>query len=85
MFFALFPLWRNMYHKIPIIAALTTGAQSHTKIEKAVIVSVTVITLAHAGRKPNKNVTNITQSVILKPLTAMKCVRPELLKSSFRS
>jgi hypothetical protein len=74
-----------MYHNIHIIAALTTGAPNHTNIEKQTILRLTNITLKTGGRNQNKKVINITQRVILNQLTAMKCVSPELLKSSFNS
>jgi hypothetical protein len=68
----LFPDCKKIYQRIHIIAALTTGAQSHTNIEKATILKLTVSTLRNGGKNQNKNVMNITQSVILNPLTAIK-------------
>jgi hypothetical protein len=76
---------KNIYQSTHIIAALTTGAQSHTNTENAIILKLTTITLSVEGRNPNKKVINITHRVILNPLTAIKWVRPELLKSSLRS
>jgi hypothetical protein len=77
--------WRKIYHNIPIIAALTTGAQSHTKNEKAMILKITSRLLIYTGKNQNKYEINIIQSVMLNQLTAMKCVSHELLKSSFNS
>jgi len=55
-----------------MIAARTTGAQSHTKKENIIITVLTVIILPHSGKNQNIKVVNITQRVILKPLTAIK-------------
>ena len=85
IFFIVSDCCRKKYHTIPIIAARTTGAQSQTKIEKVTIQILTADILIHFGRKPNKKVMKSIQRVILKPLTAIKCVKPELLKSCFKS
>jgi len=62
----------NIYQSIHIIEALTTGAHSHTKNEKVRIVLITQITRNQIGKYANKKLTKIIQSVILKPLTAIK-------------
>lgn len=70
--FEVFPDCKNIYQRIHIIAALTTGAQSHTNIEKAIILQLTTSILRTGGKNPNKKVINITQSVMLNQLTAIK-------------
>ena len=81
----LFPDCKKIYHKIHIIAALTTGAPSPTKTENEAILTLTAMTLSAGGKNQNIKVIKITQRVILNQLTAIKCVRPELLKSSLSS
>ena len=68
-----------------MIAARTTGAQSQTKREKISTKLATDMIRKVGGRNQKRKVTNKIHSVILKPLTAMKCVNQELLKSSWRS
>jgi len=79
------PLCSTMYQIIHIIAALTTGAHNHTKYVKATILIITPILLTIGGKNEKRKLIKIIHSVILNPLTAIKCVRPELLKSSFKS
>jgi len=43
--------WRNIYQSIPIIAARTTGAHSHTKNEKATILVITNTARIYTGKK----------------------------------
>jgi hypothetical protein len=74
-----------MYQRIHIIAALITGAVSHTintKKKRKQLISMICINLGKYCIKNQKNIINI---VILKPLTAIKCVSHELLKSCFIS
>ena len=65
--FEVFHDCKNMYHRIHIIAALTTGAPSQTNTEKATILKLTIMTLKAGGRNQNIKVINImSKSRIIK-------------------
>lgn len=76
---------RIIYHNNHIIAALTTGAVSHTISTKNIIKQLIIIICNTFGKYFTKNHINIINIVILNQLTAIKCVNPELLKSCFIS
>lgn len=76
---------RTIYQIIPIIAARTTGGESHTSMVKLTIEVIIHKLRSQMGKYENIYPKNTTKIVILKPLTAIKCVSPELLKSSFIS
>lgn len=76
---------KKRYATIHMMAARTTGAHNPTNTVKSIILPITKIARKIGGIQPKIRVTNITQIVILKPLTAIKCVSHELLKSSCRS
>lgn len=79
IFSALFSDCKKINPKIPIIAARTTGAQSPTKKENARIPQITQKIRIHFGNIARSRVINVTHSVILNPLTAIKWVSHELL------
>gem|GEM_PF-4324346 len=75
---AFLPNTKSIYHILPIIPARTTGTLSiHTNITKHTIQSIMIHILTSGGRKEKINPKKIISIVILKPLTATRCVNPE--------
>lgn len=79
------PKCRLIYPKTHIIPALTTGAPNPTKITKKLIPTIIKRSLRKWGALETKKLKNTISILILKPLTAIRCVSQELLKFSSSS